>query len=78
MKKNTNNTETRKEEALGRFMGTIAEINERLEELKEFFGDHMGYSPEDVNWGHVGSAEHFLKGLAEFTDQAYKRGEHAE
>ena len=78
MKKNTNNTETRKEEALGRFMGTVAEINERLEELKEFFGDHMGYNPEDVNWGHVGTAEHFLKGLTELTDKAYKRGEHAE
>jgi len=78
MKKNTNNTATRKEEALGRFLGTITEINERLAELKAFADDHMGYNPDEINWGHVGSAAHFLKGLTELTDSAYKRGEYAE
>jgi len=77
MKRNTNNA-ARNEEALGRFMGTIAEINERLAELKEFFDDHMGYSPDDVGWNHAGSAERFLKGLRELTDMAYKRREYAE
>ena len=77
MGKGTNNKETRREEALGRFMGTIAEINERLSELREFADDHMGLNPDEINWGHVGTAERFLKGLTEFTDMAYSRGEFA-
>ena len=77
MKRDTNNA-VRKEEALGRFMGTITEINERLAELKEFMDDHMGCDPDHINWGHVGTAERFLKGLTELTDIAYKRGEYAE
>jgi hypothetical protein len=77
MKRNTNNA-ARNEEALGRFMGTIAEINERLAELKEFADDHMGYQPEEITHGHVGSAAHFLSKLTELTDMAYKRGEYTD
>ena len=67
-----NNTEA----ALGRFVGIIGEVNNRLEELKAFFDDHMEYCPEDVNWGHVGTASFFLERLTELTDIAYKRGEY--
>ena len=66
-----------KEQALGRFMEQIAEINERLAELQEFADDHMGDSPEDITWGHVGTAGYFIEKLTELTDFAYKRGEHA-
>ena len=64
------------ETALGRFIGIIGEIDDRLEELKAFFGEHMEYNPEDINWGHVGTATYFLERLAELTDAAYKRGEY--
>ena len=73
-KTNTNNHE----KALGRFMEQLGEMNERLAELQAFADDHMGYSPEDINWGHVGTAGYFLEKLTELTDCAYKRGEHAE
>lgn len=36
-----------------------------------------GYSPENINWGHVGTAGWFLEKLTELTDYAYKRGEYA-
>ena len=67
-----NNTEA----ALSRFIGIVSEIKDRLEELKTFFDDHMQYSSEDINWGHVGTAAFFLERLTELTDAAYKRGEH--
>ena len=66
------------EKALGEFVGKIGEISERLAELKTFADDHMGYEPDSINWGHVGTAGYFLKQLTELTDAAYKRGEYAE
>jgi hypothetical protein len=63
------------ETALDRFIGIIGETDDRLEELKTFFDEHMKYSPEDINWGHVGTATHFLERLTELTDIVYKRGE---
>jgi len=74
----TNSTGATNEKALGRFIGIIGEINERLAELQNFADEHMGYAPDNINWGHVGTASHFLKELTELTDIAYKRGEYAE
>ena len=65
-------------EALNRFIELIGEINERLAELQEYMNNHMDSSPEEVHWGHVGSASHFLEKLTELTDMAYQRGEFAE
>ena len=66
------------EKALGKFMGQLAEINERLAELQTFADEHMGYHPDDINWGHVGTAASYLESLTELTDRAYNRGEYAE
>ena len=66
------------EKALSKFMGQIGEINERLSELQAFADDHMGYHPDGINWGHVGTAGFFLERLTELTDCAYKRSEYAE
>lgn len=66
------------EQALGRFMEQIGEINERLAELQAFADEHMGFNPDDINWGHVGTAGFFIERLTELTDCAYKRGEYAE
>lgn len=64
--------------ALDEFIGTLGTIYERINELRDFMDDHMGYQPDEINWGHVGTAQHFLSGLTELTDCAYKRGEYAE
>jgi hypothetical protein len=66
------------EKALERFVGQIAEMNERLAELNAFVGDHMGYDPENIGWGHVGDAGYFLEKLSELTDCAFRRGDYAE
>lgn len=66
------------EKAVAEFVGIIGEIGERLEELKEFFDDHMGYDPETLDYGHVGTAASFLADLTELADRAYSRGEYAE
>ena len=66
------------EKALNKFMEQIGEINERLAELQAFTDEHMGYNPDDINWGHVGTAGWFLERLTELTDSAYNRGEYAE
>jgi hypothetical protein len=66
------------EKALEKFIGIIGEVNERLAELQTFTDEHMGFSPDDINWGHVGTAGWFLEKLKELTDFAYKRGEYAE
>ena len=66
------------EKALSKFMEQMGEINERLSELQVFADEHMGYSPDEINWGHVGTAGSILETLTELTDCAYKRGEYAE
>ncbi|MCL2215414.1 MAG: hypothetical protein FWB91_00205 [Defluviitaleaceae bacterium] len=64
------------DQALAAFMDKIAEATERLAELKNYVDDHMGESPEDINWGHVGSAEYMVSKLTELTDWAFQRGEY--
>jgi len=65
------------EKAQNAFIGNINEISERLKELTDYVENHMGYNPEEINWGHVGTSSHFLKELTELTDMAYNRGEYA-
>jgi len=67
-----------KENALNKFIGQIGEISERLAELQEYTENHMNYSPEEINWGHVGTAGWFLERLTELADSTYGRGEFAE
>jgi hypothetical protein len=65
------------EKALFAFMEKVAEAKERLDELQRYVDDHMETSPDDVNWGDVGSAGYMVEKLIELTDWAFKRGEHA-
>lgn len=53
--------------AVKAFIGTSAEITERLEMLKAYVDDHMEIAPEAVHWGHVGTAQHVLEMLKEIT-----------
>lgn len=56
------------ENALDAYLATIAEINAKLAVLTEQANNHLGHSPEEINWGHVGTAQHVLKQLAEITE----------
>ncbi|WP_299912875.1 hypothetical protein [uncultured Paracoccus sp.] len=52
-------------------------IDAMLERLTALSADHFERSPEDVNWGDVGTLEHYRARLREITDMAFREGEHA-
>jgi len=66
------------EKALGAFMAKIAETQALLAELQAYVDDHMGASPDEINYGHVSSAGYMVEKLTELTDWALGRGEYAE
>ena len=48
-----------------------------LDRLKALSDEHFGYSPDDINWGYVGTLAHYAEQLLRITDSAFKEGEHA-
>ena len=46
--------------ALDAFIAVKAEIDTMVARLAAHSADHFGYSPEEVNWGHVGTLNHFF------------------
>ena len=63
--------------ALAAFVGKKAEIDTMLARLVALSDDHFNASPDEVNWGHVGTLEHYAGLLRQITDRAFKEGEHA-
>jgi hypothetical protein len=64
------------DKALGEFIGIIGEAQEYLNELQEYFDNHMTYHPDEINYGHVGTAEYMVSKLKELADQVNNRGEY--
>lgn len=62
--------------ALDAFMLAKTEIETMLARLAACSADHFGYRPDDVNWGHVGTLDHYRARLREITDMAFREGEH--
>ena len=58
------------EKALNEFIGTVAVLEEKLDALKARIENHMDVAPEEVNWGHVGSAKHLLQLIKEASEFA--------
>ena len=67
-----------KEAALSAFIGKKAEIDEMLARLQALSDDHFNAHPDEVNWGHVGTLEHYASLLKRITDSAFCEGEHAD
>ena len=67
-----------KEAALNAFIGKKAEIDEALARLANLSDDHFHAHPDEINWGHVGTLEHYASLLKRITDAAFSEGEHAE
>jgi hypothetical protein len=63
--------------ALDAFMTTKFQIDAMLERLKALSDDHFETHPNEINWGHVGTQNHFASLLRQITDAAFKEGEHA-
>ena len=66
------------DKALDAFIAAKAEIDAMLERLAAFSADHFETSPDEINWGHVGTLNHYRAKLREITDSAFREGEHAE
>ena len=66
-----------KQTALDAFIDRKAEIDAMLNRLQTLSDEHFGYSPDDINWGHVGTLAYYAELLKRITDAAFKEGEHA-
>jgi hypothetical protein len=66
-----------KEEALAAFVSKKAEIDAMLTRLQGLSDDHFNYSPDQIDWGHVGTLGYYAELLKRVTDSAFNEGEHA-
>ena len=65
------------DKALNAFLTAKTEIDTMLERLKTLSDDHFDTHPDEINWGHVGSLNHYASLLRQITDSAFSEGEHA-
>jgi len=61
-----------------RFVSKKAEIGTMLTRLQALSDDHFNYSPDEIDWGHVGTLGYYAELLKRVTDSAFKEGECAE
>ena len=57
-----------KELALDRFVAITHEVKHLAEVIEAHATDHMDVSPDEVNWGHVGSADKAREDLQAIVD----------
>jgi hypothetical protein len=67
-----------REAALAAFLGKKAEIDEMLARLASLSCAHFNSQPDEINWGDVGTIEHYAGLLKRVTDSAFREGESAE
>ena len=65
------------DEALAAFVARKTEIDAMLTRLQALSDDHFGYSPDEIDWGHVGTLGYYAELLKRVTDSAFREGEHA-
>ena len=66
------------EVALAAFIEKKAEIDAMLARLQGMSDDHFNAHPDEINWGHVGTLEHYSSLLKRITDSAFGEGEFAD
>ena len=66
------------DKALAAFVSRKAEIDSMLARLQSLSDEHFNYSPDEINWGHVGTISHYALLLKRITDSAFQEGEHAD
>ena len=55
-----------------------AEIDAMLARLQRLSDDHFNAHPNEINWGHVGTLEHYASLMKRITDSAFGEGEFAD
>ena len=73
---NTRRT-TDNSKALTAFLTAKIEIDGMLARLTTVSHDHFDTHPDQINWGDVGTLNHYASLLRQITDSAIKEGEHA-
>ena len=73
---NTRRT-TANSKVLTAFLTAKIEIDAMLERLKTLSDDHFETHPDEINWGDVGTLNHYASLLRQITDSAFTEGEHA-
>lgn len=68
---------TSRQTALQAFVAKKAEIDAMLARLHAISNEHFGYTPDEINWGHVGTIADYASLLKRITDAAFNEGEHA-
>ena len=63
--------------ALNAFLAVKIEIDAMLARLKTLSDDHFDTDPDAINWGDVGTLNHYASLLRQITDSAFSEGEHA-
>jgi len=63
--------------AINAFLATKREIDGMLDRLKAFSDDHFDTNPDKIDWGDVGTLNHYSSLLRQITDSAFSEGEHA-
>ena len=63
--------------ALDAFLAAKFQIDAMLERLAALSADHFETSPDEINWGDVGTLNHYASLLLRITDSAFEEGEHA-
>jgi hypothetical protein len=71
-------TTANKRQPIDAFIARKAEIDEMLARLTELSDDHFNCTPDEVNWGDVGTLGHYAELLKRITDAAFNAGEHGE
>ena len=66
------------EAALEAFIEKKAEIDAMLARLQGLSDEHFNAHPDEINWGHVGTLEHYSCLLKRITDSAFGEGECAD
>lgn len=65
-------------QALDAFLAAKFEIDEMLERLAALSAEHFETHPDKIDWGDVGTLNHYRAKLRVITDMAFSEGEHAE
>ena len=63
--------------ALDAFITSKFQIDAMLARLTALSDDHFNTHPDEINWGDVGTLNHYASLLRQITDSAFNEGEHA-
>jgi len=62
---------------LDAFLAAKFQVDAMLERLLALSADHFETSPDEIDWGHVGTLNQYASLLRQISDGAFKEGEHA-